>query len=73
MATGELRDRVRRRLVSAEHGLGRALAGAAPSDHDDEVLALLASGTPEELRQRRHRIASTSSAAWAWPVTWSST
>ena len=28
MATGELRERVRERLVSAEHGLERALAGA---------------------------------------------
>src|SRR5918993_5464969 len=30
MATGELRDRVRERLVSAEQGLARALAGAGP-------------------------------------------
>ena len=30
MATGELRERVRERLVSAEHGLERALAGAPP-------------------------------------------
>ena len=29
MATGELRERVRSRLVSVERGLGRALAGAA--------------------------------------------
>ena len=28
MATGELRERVRSRLVSVERGLGRALAGA---------------------------------------------
>ena len=32
MATGELRERVRERLVSAEHGLERALAGAPPQD-----------------------------------------
>ncbi len=31
MATGELRDRVRQRLVSAEDGLARALAGIRPS------------------------------------------
>ncbi len=30
MATGELRDRVRERLVTAEQGLARALAGAPP-------------------------------------------
>ena len=30
MATGELRERVRERLVSAEEGLARALAGAPP-------------------------------------------
>ena len=55
MATGELRERVRERLVSAEHGLERALAGAPP--HDDEVVALLATGTPEEVRVRRERLA----------------
>ena len=37
MATGELRERVRERLVSAEQGLERALAGAPP--HDDAVVA----------------------------------
>jgi len=31
MATGELRERVRERLVSAEQGLDRALAGAPRS------------------------------------------
>ena len=31
MATGELRERVRERLVSAEQGLDRALAGAPPT------------------------------------------
>src|SRR5207253_10651237 len=40
MATGELRERVRGRLVSAEAGLGRTLAGA-PSPADDPVLQLL--------------------------------
>jgi exodeoxyribonuclease V beta subunit len=56
MATGELRDRVRRRLVSAEHGLARALAGVAPPDHD-EVLVLLATGSPEEVDRRRRHLA----------------
>jgi exodeoxyribonuclease V beta subunit len=54
MATGELRERVRERLVSAELGLDRALAGAAPSD---EVTALLAEGSPAEVEQRRARLA----------------
>src|SRR5829696_9256036 len=39
MATAELRDRVRERLVSAEQGLDRALAGTPP-DHGDRVLTL---------------------------------
>src|SRR5215204_7646854 len=43
MATGELRDRVRERLVSAERGLDRLLAGAQPEGRD-EVLELLATG-----------------------------
>jgi exodeoxyribonuclease V beta subunit len=55
MATGELRDRVRRRLVSAEHGLTRAMAGVAPPGGDD-VLALLATGPPEEVALRRRRL-----------------
>ena len=55
MATGELRERVRERLVSAEHGLERALAGAPP--HDDAVVQLLATGTPDEVRIRRERLA----------------
>ncbi len=56
MATGELRDRVRRRLVTAEHGLARALAGVAPPEGDD-VLALLATGSTEEVALRRRRLA----------------
>ncbi|MGI8759318.1 MAG: UvrD-helicase domain-containing protein, partial [Acidimicrobiales bacterium] len=55
MATGELRDRVRRRLVSAEHGLARALAGVAPPAGDD-ILALLTTGSPEELATRHRRL-----------------
>ncbi len=50
MATGELRDRVRERLVAVEQGLSRALAGEHPTD---EVVALLAAGPPETVRVRR--------------------
>src|SRR4030081_3869680 len=42
MATGELRDRVRGRLVSAEDGLGRFLDAAEEPRVGDEVLRLLA-------------------------------
>ena len=55
MATGELRDRVRERLVTAEQGLARALAGAPP--HRDEVVRLLCDGAPEEVELRRRRLA----------------
>jgi exodeoxyribonuclease V beta subunit len=56
MATGELRDRVRERLVSAEHGLERALAGV-PAGERDEVVELLAAGTREQVEQRRRNLA----------------
>ncbi len=56
MATGELRERVRERLVSAEAALDRALAGALPGDADD-VVRLLADGAPAEVRERRDRLA----------------
>ena len=55
MATGELRDRVRERLVSAEQGLLRVAAGEAPPE-DDDVLCLLATGTPAEVDERRRRL-----------------
>ncbi len=55
MATGELRDRVRERLVHTEQGLARSLAGAPPAD-DDEVVALLAGGSREEVRERHDRL-----------------
>jgi exodeoxyribonuclease V beta subunit len=55
MATGELRERVRERLVSVEHGLGRALAGVPPTH--DEVVALLAEGSEEAISARRARLA----------------
>jgi exodeoxyribonuclease V beta subunit len=51
MATGELRERVRERLVSAE----AALEGTP--DPDDRVAQLLATGTPEEVALRRERLA----------------
>jgi exodeoxyribonuclease V beta subunit len=56
MATGELRERVRERLVSAAEGLTAALAGADP-DRDDEVLCLLGTGAYEEVARRRERLA----------------
>ncbi|MDP9219862.1 MAG: UvrD-helicase domain-containing protein, partial [Actinomycetota bacterium] len=52
-ATQELRERVRERLVSAEHGLadpGGARAGS------DELLRLLATGTDDAVALRRHRL-----------------
>src|SRR5919107_4289824 len=54
MATGELRDRVRERLVSAEQGLARALAGAPPDR--DEVVRLLCDGPREGVEERRRRL-----------------
>ena len=55
MATGELRERVRERLVTAEQGLDRVLAGLLP-DAQDEVVTLLASGTRAEVELRRDRL-----------------
>ncbi|MGH2866557.1 MAG: UvrD-helicase domain-containing protein, partial [Solirubrobacteraceae bacterium] len=55
IATGELRDRVRERLVSAEQGLARALAGVLPGA--DRLVALLATGAEPEVRLRRERLA----------------
>jgi exodeoxyribonuclease V beta subunit len=55
MATGELRERVRERLVSAERGLARTLAGAG-TDEGDAVVRMLATGSPDEVAQRRRRL-----------------
>ncbi|HEV2820790.1 MAG TPA: UvrD-helicase domain-containing protein, partial [Solirubrobacteraceae bacterium] len=55
MATGELRERVRERLVSAEHGLTRALAGAPPPQRD-AVVDLLATGSPDAVARRRDHL-----------------
>ena len=52
MATGELRDRVRERLVSTEQALDRVLAGEEPAD--DPLVRLLAS---EDLEARHQRLA----------------
>ncbi|MET0687527.1 MAG: UvrD-helicase domain-containing protein, partial [Solirubrobacteraceae bacterium] len=56
MATGELRERVRERLVSVEAGLTAALAGVRPGEGDDEVVRLLADGEPGEVEARRARL-----------------
>ncbi len=55
MATGELRERVRSRLVSVERGLGRVLAGATDFD-DDPIVELLASGPEDAIAVRRRRL-----------------
>ena len=52
MATGELRERVRERLVGVE----RALAGDPAGDRD-EVVRLLADGPPDVVAARRERLA----------------
>jgi exodeoxyribonuclease V beta subunit len=55
MATGELRDRVRERLVVCEEQLSRILDGVLEPDAD-EVVSLLATGSPHEVEQRRDRL-----------------
>jgi exodeoxyribonuclease V beta subunit len=52
MATGELRERVRSRLIEVERGLAAALAGVPVGD--DPVVALLASS---DVPRRRERLA----------------
>jgi exodeoxyribonuclease V beta subunit len=49
-ATAELRERVRGRLLDAQAALAAAAAGLPTPD--DEVLALLTTGTPDELAER---------------------
>ncbi|MFC7623655.1 UvrD-helicase domain-containing protein [Microlunatus sp. GCM10028923] len=56
MATNELRDRVRERLVQVEQRLTAVLAGGAPDD-GDPVERLICTGTEAELRARHTRIA----------------
>jgi exodeoxyribonuclease V beta subunit len=56
MATGELRERVRERLVSVERGLIEALSGAPMRRGGDPVVELLAAGSPGEVALRRERL-----------------
>ena len=55
MATGELRERVRERLVGVERCLDRALAGEGPVGRD-EVALLLSEGSADEVRVRRDHL-----------------
>src|SRR2546421_11003484 len=55
MATGELRDRVRERLVFCEEQLSRILDGVLDPGVG-EVVSLLATGSPEEVELRRDRL-----------------
>ncbi len=55
VATSELRERVRDRLVLTEEGLARVSAGA-PIEQLDEVTTLLASCAPDELQLRQARL-----------------
>ena len=55
MATGELRERVRERLVRAFDGLVDLLAGQGGHE-DDELVQLLALGAPAEVEARRDRL-----------------
>ncbi|HEX8123706.1 MAG TPA: UvrD-helicase domain-containing protein [Solirubrobacteraceae bacterium] len=55
MATGELRERVRDRLVQTEHGLDRALHG--DESDDDPIVALLARGPSGDVERRRQQLA----------------
>ena len=55
MATGELRERVRERLVSAYDGLVDVLDGVAGPE-DDEIVQLLADAPLDEVAARRDRL-----------------
>jgi exodeoxyribonuclease V beta subunit len=56
MATGELRERVRDRLVSAADCLSDVLGGV-PVDPADDVLRMLADAPRDEIERRRDRLA----------------
>src|SRR5205807_3563313 len=56
MATGELRERVRERLVRAADGLNLILAGATPPA-DDEIVQLLADVPRAEQQAPAERLA----------------
>ena len=55
MATGELRERVRERLVSVERALGEVLDGASAAGRDD-IVRLLADGPRAAVEERRTRL-----------------
>jgi exodeoxyribonuclease V beta subunit len=55
MATGELRERVRERLVRAFDGLTDILGGAG-GHGDDEIVQLLAAGRRDDVEARRDRL-----------------
>jgi exodeoxyribonuclease V beta subunit len=57
MATGELRDRIRERLVTAERGLSRLLDAGEQPAADDDVLQLIARGSTSVVEVRRQRLA----------------
>lgn len=57
MATGELRDRIRTRLVGAEAAVSRYLASDQPSSRPDPVVDLLCRGPRPEVEARQHRLA----------------
>jgi exodeoxyribonuclease V beta subunit len=63
IATGELRERVRERLVSVERGLARRLAGAAAPEDEDPVVTLLARGDAEIHRENLARAVASFDAA----------
>jgi exodeoxyribonuclease V beta subunit len=55
IATGELRERVRERLVSVERGLARRLDGAPAPEDEDPVVTLLAREDAERHRENLAR------------------
>jgi exodeoxyribonuclease V beta subunit len=57
MATAELRDRVRARLVLAEERLGRFVDADEAPPEDDRVVCLLTKGSGKEVNERRTRLA----------------
>jgi exodeoxyribonuclease V beta subunit len=56
VATSELREKVRERMVVTEAQLARVAAGAGPT-HIDEIIELLAGGPVELVRERQQRLA----------------
>jgi exodeoxyribonuclease V beta subunit len=56
VATSELRERVRERLVVTEEQLARVAAGAPPT-YIDEIIELLAGGPVADVRARQERLA----------------